>query len=460
METRLDKCLSFGMRKSNGIYQQYLPYLTIMNEQIPHVKIGSFFTYLGKKFDFNMDNAVIETDLISRLKTLLQKTSDLNVRPQMKLKILKLYIPSQLSFDLRIYDLSYTWIDQNLDSLITRAVSDWMSFSRDTCIKEMLELPKSMGGFEIPLLKSRTKKLRLSLRFCLRNNPNSDLRNIWRETSKFEPQLDSLISIFEDRKNADKDLDLSISQTAYDHIFSLKSQGIIPRTIKESFSKSDISNWSSQINSLPTHLFIFIRKAFLQQLPTAANLQKWKKLAMDNCLLCGSRQTNKHVLSHCNSPQALSRFKTRHDNILRILADWISENSKPNSIIHVDLEVIRFKPLEELFTSFRPDIAIVNSNSISTLELTVCHETNIVKSREFKQSKYIHLKSNLLPKFRYFDLNQFTIEITTLGFISDSSQFSKINLTDKMSDKIKFEILKSVVSDSYSIYCQRNNKTV
>ena len=93
----------------------------------------------------------------------------------------------------------------------------------------------------------------------------------------------------------------------------------------------------------------------------------------------------------------------------------------------------------------------MNSNSISTLELTVCHETNVVKSREFKQSEYIHLKSNLLPEFNRFDLNQFTIEITTLGYISDSSQFSENNLTDKMSDQIKFEILKSGFVDSYSI---------
>ena len=46
------------------------------------------------------------------------------------------------------------------------------------------------------------------------------------------------------------------------------------------------------------------------------------------------------------------------------------------------------------------------------------------------------------------------------GFISDSSQFAKNKLTDKMPDQIKFEILKSVVNESYSIYCQRNNKTV
>ena len=73
---------------------------------------------------------------------------------------------------------------------------------------------------------------------------------------------------------------------------------------------------------------------------------------------------------------------------------------------------------------------------------------------------YIHLISNFLSECHHFDLNQYTIEITTLGFILDSSQFSKNNSTDKMSEQIQFAILKSVFIDSNSIYCQRNNKTV
>ena len=35
-----------------------------------------------------------------------------------------------------------------------------------------------------------------------------------------------------------------------------------------------------------------------------------------------------------------------------------------------------------------PDIAIADSNSICTLELTVCYETNVVSSRDYKRDKY------------------------------------------------------------------------
>jgi hypothetical protein len=38
--------------------------------------------------------------------------------------------------------------------------------------------------------------------------------------------------------------------------------------------------------------------------------------------------------------------------------------------------------------NYRPDIAIADSNSICTLELTVCHETNVVSSRDYKSDKY------------------------------------------------------------------------
>ena len=39
--------------------------------------------------------------------------------------------------------------------------------------------------------------------------------------------------------------------------------------------------------------------------------------------------------------------------------------------------------LGDIFESLRPDLAIVyeHSGTIATLELTVCHETNLVKSK-------------------------------------------------------------------------------
>ena len=54
------------------------------------------------------------------------------------------------------------------------------------------------------------------------------------------------------------------------------------------------------------------------------------------------------------------------------------------------------KPLSNLFVSLRPDIAILGpDNTIYTLELTVCHETNFSKSKLYKETKYKNLRSNL-----------------------------------------------------------------
>ena len=57
-------------------------------------------------------------------------------------------------------------------------------------------------------------------------------------------------------------------------------------------------------------------------------------------------------------------------------------------IIYADLVQANVLPVADLFNNYRPDIAIVDSNSICTLELTVCHETNVLSSRDYKRDKY------------------------------------------------------------------------
>ena len=54
MEIRLDKCATFGMVKKDKNMIQIMPNLSINSGQIPPVEMGDFFTYLGKKFDFDL----------------------------------------------------------------------------------------------------------------------------------------------------------------------------------------------------------------------------------------------------------------------------------------------------------------------------------------------------------------------------------------------------------------------
>ena len=92
MKVRIDKCSTFGMTKYAGQYTQFKPLLFINDEAVPAVNNGEAFTYLGKTFDFKMDNSAIKATLVDRLRQLLQVTSNLKIRPQLKLKILHLYI--------------------------------------------------------------------------------------------------------------------------------------------------------------------------------------------------------------------------------------------------------------------------------------------------------------------------------------------------------------------------------
>ena len=49
-----------------------------------------------------------------------------------------------------------------------------------------------------------------------------------------------------------------------------------------------------------------------------------------------------------------------------------------------------------------------------------------------------------------------TIEIGTLGFMTDIIQFCKINLKNCMTDPVRSQIFLSVVTDSFMVYCNRN----
>src|SRR5579872_5570302 len=106
------------------------------------------------------------------------------------------------------------------------------------------------------------------------------------------------------------------------------------------------------------------------------------------CHLCNKNapQTNKHVLSNRSAPVALQRYTKRHDDILNILVNWFKTVLPQSSKIYADIINCNCLPICDLFQNFRPDVAIYNSDALNILELTVCHETNMLKSKEYKQN--------------------------------------------------------------------------
>ena len=228
MHLRIDKCVSFGMRKQEGVYSQYLPNLTINDSKIPALELGSSFKYLGKLFNFEMNNDEAKSNLINRLSGFLEIIKNLKVKVTIKLKILRIFIPSQFNFDLRIYDFAYTWIEQNLDQLSVNAVNEWLELPNGTCTAEFLQLPMKQGGYGIPSMKTTAQRLRLSLRFRLKHNIDDDLRDIWHATSNNNNiPLDALIIKHQTKSSAMEALEFDHQNAATQHVTSLKVQGSV-----------------------------------------------------------------------------------------------------------------------------------------------------------------------------------------------------------------------------------------
>ena len=301
--------------------------------------------------------------------------------------------------------------------------------------------------------------MRILKRNTLRCSPNEDTRQLWSEsTTRFvstETRLISNASIYSAMSSLKKDQQFE----AWNHICSLTVQGGSVRMIQEVISKRSIMMWSTCMSRSSAIIHNFALKALQSQLPTAANLVRWKRIPHGECTLCGGTkpQTNKHVLSNCGSPVALARYKGRHNGILVLLATWLRSVLKTGQSLYADLDSSNFLPVRDLFNSSQPDLAVMDSTSVYTWELTVCHESNMIASKLYKENKYRLLRSDISSVVGGRNLLTHTVEISTLGFVSDTEKFKKaigvLNIPNDLINAIAAQALRS----SFSIYCDRNN---
>ena len=82
---RVDKCKTFGMSKVNSTSAQIYPKLYASQQMLPIVQHNESFKYLGRYFNYAMDNSDHKHELLSETKRLLEKidllylyTQDLN----------------------------------------------------------------------------------------------------------------------------------------------------------------------------------------------------------------------------------------------------------------------------------------------------------------------------------------------------------------------------------------------
>jgi hypothetical protein len=455
MEIRLDKCCSFGFLKTGGNLTQILPKIYIKTGDIPAIPQGGYFKYLGRYFDFKMNDSKGKAELLEKVEKYLKTISDLRIRPQTKIKILDRYISSQISFTLRNYNFSSTWISEHLDALCIRFVRLWLESPISSCVAEWLVVPNTKCGLGVPSFKNRAERLCLSKRAALKNSNNQNIQLLWKDSTLKHVNADSLL--LNNSLTAAQPILVKTQQVAaVQHFLSLEYQGKSARLITSLLSPKAIKSWHTTVNKLPGYLYNFTWKAFQSQLPTLANLQRWGKSISNVCPLCNCVQTNKHVLSNCGHKISLSRYTIRHNNILNQLATWINSKIPSTSKLYVDLPTANFLQSADLFNNLRPDLAVVDTNKVHVLELTVCHETNLESSKAYKTNKYKNLNQHKADVIKNHSLIINTCELSVLGFVSvDDSFFTELKI-EKFDSAFVSELTKSVIELSYNIYIHRN----
>ena len=293
----------------------------------------------------------------------------------------------------------------------------------------------------------------------MKNSKSSVAQQIWSETSIKHVATDELINKSASLRVASIELTQRQTQEAWSHVQSLTVQGTSVSSIVDNIPKKNITAWSTSLSSRAAPIFNFARKALINQLPTNANLVRWKRSLNPNCLLCGNTkpQTNKHVLSNCDSSVALNRYRTRHDAILMLLARWLQSVLSPTQSLYADLDALNFRPIRELFNNFRPDIAIVGESTIHTWELTVCHESNFASSKLFKLNKYRLLGEDKTSFAGNRSVINHTVEISTLGLVSDTKDFTLATKLPAAPASLWHSVACQALSSSFGIYCTRNS---
>ena len=125
MLIRVDKCITFGIKKFSTSSLQFQPKLFINTKIVPPVENGESFKYLGRFFNFDMDNKDHKEIIKSYLQTMLKTVDSLYIHPNIKLLLYHRNILSKISWHFAVTDLGKKWISENLDNIVSKYIREW-----------------------------------------------------------------------------------------------------------------------------------------------------------------------------------------------------------------------------------------------------------------------------------------------------------------------------------------------
>ena len=148
---------------------------------------------------------------------------------------------------------------------------------------------------------------------------------------------------------------------------------------------------------------------------------------------------------------------TRHDDVLKVIFDFLQHNMAAGFQITADLPGQQYTfPQDIAPMDLRPNIVMWSTSAIYLVELTVPFETNIAGAAERKVHRY-HELSNACGHSHNTSI--ITLEVRSRGFLNTTSfqQLYRI-VQAKVSDRANFrrDIIRHVVLSSHDFIVQCN----
>ena len=224
-----------------------------------------------------------------------------------KLSIIQQYVYSKYRWLFSIYNLSETWVVQNIDNVIGKYVRKW--FQLPICANiDHLSFPTNKLGVNFMFAKTVYMKCKLSVRRIIKLSNNAEIRRLYDISSEKNIRADSLInSVTEcnpqlNKKQINAKIDRSFgstqNKTSWNNFMELKEQNIIIKQIVMACPPKVINMWQSLVKHLPNNIICFIRKALIFCLPNKSNLYRWKISEDNKCSMINKAEPQLQILSN------------------------------------------------------------------------------------------------------------------------------------------------------------------
>lgn len=467
MRPKIPKCCTLAVEASTG--RAYDPKLTLCGQDIPFIG-NTTFRFLGAPVSVPNIQEKVRQDIVTKLESMLSRVDASLVTCRQKLRLFRDAICPRLTWDLSITEYPVSWIEKNLDSLITRYLKQWTGLARPANTSRLF-LPKSLGGFELPLISTMYKKLQCAKAATLMFSRDPLVAHLATKRTLgeasatrqvFKPFRQVVEAMQEDpganrRVIAAAAKETVIQRDIQSHLEHCQSLSIQGQTVRQ-FQDRAAELWAQIVMNLPDEVMRFALNSVTNTLPHNANLHLWGKKPTPVCQLCPERQTLQHVLNHCSVALRMRRYNIRHDDILLSLYKFAASHLHREDCITVDLPGKNYCfPQDVTTTDSRPDLVIWNTKSIYLVELTVPFETGFEAAVQRKQGRYGDLLVRCATTRTAY---MTTLEIGSRGFINTKGFDDFYNHLTPSTRKERKELEKEIVGKclvhSHGIWCKRN----